>query len=386
MAKTRTDSNRAAAAVVKVFLQLPTPAKVAVGVLLLVGVVVFLVVRWNRSHSNTAEPTPAPGPATAWSIPADGKVVFMFWNVENLFDDVDDRRNSIDDPYDNWFATDAAARQLKYDHLTEIILKQNGGKGPDVLACVEVESVRAATLLRDSLNAKLPADVPAYSFIGMKEVDGGRHIAPALISRVPIDDARTSLHGRDLRILEVHVRTSDRDLCVFASHWTSQLKQADGSHGEKGRMKYATTIYDLFQKQSEQNPDADVLVCGDFNDTPSSEPVMNGLHMTADRATVVPSRTQPRLLGLLSGKAPEVFGTHYYSGPLIYDHVGVSPGMLDRQGWACDPDSVEVFTDGLIRARARTRNPWRFGNKNDDASGRGYADHFPVVATLRVYP
>ncbi|MBY0512610.1 MAG: endonuclease/exonuclease/phosphatase family protein [Gemmataceae bacterium] len=387
MAKSRDQSGQAAAAAVKLFLRLPTPAKVGLVALVVVGVVVYLVVS-NRSHTPATEqqPPPAADATPSWALPASGKVVFMFWNVENLFDDADDKRNSIDDPYDNWFATDAAARQLKYDHLSEVILKQNGGRGPDVLACVEVESVRAATLLRDALNAKLPADVPAYRFIGMKEVDGGRHIAPAVISRVPLDDARTTLHGRDLRILEVHVVSNGRALCVIASHWTSQLRQPDGSHGERGRLKYATTIYELVQKKTEADPDADVLVCGDFNDTPNSEPVTTGLHLTADRAAVVPARSQPKLLGLLSGKPPEQFGTHYYNGPLIYDHVGISAGMLDQKGWGCDPNSVAVFTDGLIRARSRTRNPWRFGSKNDDAAGRGYADHFPVVATLRVSP
>src|SRR5262249_50677671 len=148
-------------------------------------------------------------------------VVFMFWNVENLFDDVDDKRNSIDDPYDNWFANDPATRQLKYDHLAGIILKQNGGKGPDVLVCVEGESVRAATLLKDTLNAKLPEGVSTYEHVAMKEVDGGRHIAPAVISKVPLDNARTALHGHDLRILEAHAVSNNHDLCVSASHWTS---------------------------------------------------------------------------------------------------------------------------------------------------------------------
>lgn len=393
MARSRS-SGAASNAALKLFLQLPTPAKLGVGALLLVGVIVWFVIQEKRSNTPTEHPAPQespprePGgvPAVAWSLPADGKVSFMLWNVENLFDDVDDKRNSIDDPYDNWFASDVAARQLKYAHLTEIILKQNGSRGPDVLVCVEVESVRAATLLKDSLNAKLPQDAVPYQYVGMKNLDAGRHIAPAVISRIPIDDSRTTLHGRDLRILEVHLLAERRDLCIVASHWTSQLTQRDGSHGEQGRMKYAATIYNLFQQAVQANPHADWLVCGDFNDSPTSEAIARGLNMTGDRSLVVPSKAEPRLLGLLSNKPPELFGTHYYNRPLIYDHIGVSAGMLDRAGWGCDPDSVAVITDGLIRARTRTRNPWRFGNKNDDAVGRGYADHFPVVATLRVVP
>ncbi|HJZ57097.1 MAG TPA: endonuclease/exonuclease/phosphatase family protein [Gemmataceae bacterium] len=397
MAKNRADSGQVIASAIKLFMQLSRPAKIAVVALIVVGLIVYVVVS-GRMHPTEEELPPGQTPPSgqapttgtrssiAWSLPPSGTVVFMLWNVENLFDDIDDKRNSIDEPYDNWFATDAEARRLKYDHLAEIIVKQNGGKGPDVLVCVEVESVRAATLLKDTLNAKLPEGTPTYEYIGMRDLDAGRHIAPAMISRVPLDDARTALHGRDLRILEVHVVIDKRDLCVIASHWTSQLQQRDGSHGEKGRMKYATTVYELFEKAARENPEVDLLVCGDFNDTPDSDAVVNGLHMTADRSAVIPTGTHPQLLGLLSGKPPEQFGTHYYNQPLIYDQIGVSAGMLDRVGWGCEPDSVRVFTDGLIRDRARTRRPWRFGNKNDDALGRGYADHFPVVVNLRVVP
>lgn len=394
MARQRSNSGLALAAAIKLFLQLPTAAKIGLGVVLLIGLGVYYTVQANRNSPISIEQSPSEPPPRApgssarmtWTLPPSGKVSFMLWNVENLFDDIDDNRNSIDDPYDNWFAHDAATRQLKYERLTEIILKQNGGQGPDVLVCVEVESVRAATLLKDSLNAKLPVNAVPYEHVGMKNLNAGRHLAPAVISRIPIDASRTTLHGNDLRILKVHLVAENRELCLVASHWTSQLTQRDGSRGEKGRMKYATTIYDLFQSAAQDNPNTDWLICGDFNDAPESEPITVGLRMTSDRAAVQPTKTQPRLLGLLSGKSSAQFGTHYYNGPLIYDHIGVSAGMLDQVGWGCDPDSVQVYTEGLIRAKARTRNPWRFGNQNDDAVGRGYADHFPVLASLRIVP
>ena len=238
MARPRGSSGAATAAALKLFMQLPTPAKIGVGAVLLVGVVALFALQSRPAASPQPEQQP-PGtsggvPTGTWTLPASGEVTFMFWNVENLFDDQDDKRNSIDDPYDNWFATDAATRQLKYDRLTEIILKPFGGRGPDVLVCVEVESVRAATLLKDALNAKLPAEAIPYAFVGMKDLDAGRHIAPAVIARVPIDAARTTLHGNDLRILEVHLVAEKRELCIIASHWTSQLTQKDGSRGEKG--------------------------------------------------------------------------------------------------------------------------------------------------------
>src|SRR5262245_49860727 len=99
---------------------------------------------------------------------------FCFWNVENLFDDKDDPRNSTDEIYDNPFATNDALRTAKYDRIATALLKMNGGKGPDLIACAEVESVRAAELLVKALNAKIKDDALKYKSQAMKNLDAGR--------------------------------------------------------------------------------------------------------------------------------------------------------------------------------------------------------------------
>ncbi|QDU20350.1 endonuclease/exonuclease/phosphatase family protein [Urbifossiella limnaea] len=376
----RRRNQKAAEAAFRTFLGLPTAGKVVVVVLALVVGAVALVV-YSRRGGPSAEP-----PSTPAAV-APGAVAFMFWNVENLFDDRDDRRNSIDEPYDNWFAEDAAARRLKFDRLAEIILKQNGGNGPDVLACVEVESVRAAELLRDALNEKLPAGAAKYEHVAMKELaaNAGRFMAPCVISKLPLE--RTKLLGtHNLRVLETHVVANGADLTLIASHWTSQLSD-DGTHKGSGRNKYASVIRERYERDLTTKPDVDFLVCGDFNDDPESDAVANVLGVTADRAAVAAAARQAKLFGLLSGKPLDRFSTIYYDRDRkasIFDQVAVSPGLLDAVGWGCDPDSVAVPTAGMSRAGTVARRPWRFGDKNDKAVQRGYADHFPVTVTLKL--
>lgn len=349
--------------------------RLAVLVVFVIGLVIYFAVK--------ARP-PQPAPA------APGEYLFCFWNVENLFDDRDDKRRSVDEEYDNAFAADTALREKKFDRIAGALLAMNDGRGPDVIACVEVESVRAATLLKDTLNRKLDAAKAdpkmQYTHVAMKDLDAGRHIAPCVISRLPLAESRTKLHGRQLRILETHVEVNGHDLCVVAAHWTSQLKQKDGSDGDSGREKYANTIHEVYAGQARADAKVDFLLCGDFNDTPDSDPVVRNLKATGDRTAVTPG--DEHLLDLMTGKDPARFGTHYYAGkPLIYDHVVVSAGMLDGDGWACDPDSVRTVTDGLIQPGARTRRPWRFDSpKHEPTGGRGYSDHFPVTVKLTVRP
>ena len=343
-----------------------TPTRIAVLAILLAIAFVALVY---------VKPPAAP--------PDGGEVAFMFWNVENLFDDRDDKRNSIDEPFDDWMAKDAEARKLKLDRLVEVILKVNSGRGPDIFAGCEVESYRAVELLRDALNAKLPAGAVKYEHIAMKELDAnaGRYIAPCVISRIPLDEAKTRLMGRfNLRILETRLTKNNADLRLVVSHWTSQ-RSDDGTKKGSGRDKYATVLREDFERAMKENPQADYLLCGDFNTTPDSEVVTDQLRMTGNKDDAAKNM---KLFGLLSDKSADKFGTHYYSKPLIYDQIGVSPGMLDGKGWSCDPESIQVPTDGLIRDKARVRRPWRFGDKDENPQGRGYSDHFPVVVKLKV--
>ncbi len=374
-------SDRQIRQVIRLLLRLP-PAAQAVIVLLLL--VVVTAVLWTKRRDSAAEPSAAVAAGA-------GDLLLCHWNFENLFDDQDDPRQGPDEEYDNWMARDAVARQLKYERLAEALLRLGSGRGPDIIVGNEVESRRAAELLRDTLNARLPEGATPYQYLAMEELkNAGRHIAPCIISRLPVRQPR--LLGRRLRILEAVVVAQGHELVIIAAHWTSQLSDK-GDDPNRGRNAYAATIYERYCEWIRRDAAADVLVCGDFNTTPDDPVLTDRLRMTGDRATVMVEQWPPKLLGLLSGRPPEQYGTIYYrgprsdgsSGPLIYDHVAVSAGLLDSRGWSCLPESVQVPTEGLIRPGSRTRQPWRFGSPKDDALGRGYSDHFPVTVVLRVH-
>jgi len=357
-------------------------------ILLIACFTVFAVICWQQ-YDKTVAPAPpvrhetiTPGQAQAGR----SEFLFCFWNVENLFDDRDDGRTGPGDrEYDRWFAEHPELLQEKLDHLSQALLALNDGKGPDILAVAEVESVRAAELLQQALNRGLEkggvqGEEWAYGNVLMKEVSAGRHIAPAIITRLPVARDRTRTHGSRLRILEGHVVVAGQDLTVFASHWTSQLNQ----DSEGRRDDYADKIYGAANAIYRSNAAADFLVCGDFNETPQAEAVTQHLHGTADVQAV---RGSDRLLlyNLLADKDPAAgFGTHQYRGKwLTYDQILISPGLLDDRAWSCDPASVKVI-NALTRPGDRQHRPWRFGGERDKGP-RGYSDHFPVTVRLQLH-
>jgi endonuclease/exonuclease/phosphatase family metal-dependent hydrolase len=326
-----------------------------------------------------SEQVPAPG-ATPADPGGPAKYLFCFWNVENFFDDkLDHRKGPGDREYDPWFANNPDILQLKLRRLTDAVLKLNDGKGPDILAIVEVESIRAAELLQDALNARLQDKSLHYQHVLMKEVAGGRHIAPAILTRLHVERERTRLLNKRLRILEGHVTVNGHPLVIIASHWTSQLDKGS----EHGREHYAETIYGRVRAMYTANPKVDVLICGDFNESPEDPAVIEKLHAAGKVEEVQRPGDGLRLLNLMAGKDPNRFGTHYFRRWLVYDQIVVTPGMLDDEGWSVVPDSVKRVNQELYNPKDKLRRPWKFGSPGAHAA-RGYSDHFPVTVELKV--
>jgi endonuclease/exonuclease/phosphatase family metal-dependent hydrolase len=318
-------------------------------------------------------------PSNTATETAPGEYLFCFWNVENFFDDEvhEPPYKEPDRSFDEWFANKPKDLKLKLDHLSEVLVKLNSGKGPDILALAEVENERAAKLLSDALNERLKDEALHYQHILFKDPNGGRHIATAIITRLPVVTDKTRLHGKRQRILEGHIKVNGKELVVIASHWTSRVTDKTG----KNRADYGNKIYGAFRAMYERNKHVVILVCGDFNDAPDDDSVTKHLRAIGDREKVRDSK-EPLLLNLFAGKNPKDHGTHYYNRWLIFDQIAVSPAMLGDTGWTCDPDSAAV-----VRTPSRPGDtkglPWSFGHERDHGA-RGYSDHFPVTVKLSV--
>jgi endonuclease/exonuclease/phosphatase family metal-dependent hydrolase len=319
--------------------------------------------------------------------PARDGYLFCFWNAENFFDDeVNGWKNEPDEDFDVWFAADGAkVFKQKLDNLTEALLMMNGGRGPDILALAEVETERAATLLMESLNKGLKDKSAPYKSVAWKNPKGGRNIATAVISRVPILPDRTQLLGRRMRILEVHLDANGQELVVIASHWTSRVSDKEGD----GRDRYGDIIYGRFKAMHKANPKVALVVCGDFNDPPDDESVTHHLRAIGDIKKVREGGDEPYLLNLFADKAgKEDAGTHFYRRWYTFDQIAVSPGLLDdREGWYCKPETAHIVNEYTAIKEGRIKGrPDRFGSKSEKIrlSERGWSDHFPVSVQLFV--
>lgn len=339
-----------------------------ISVLAVIGMIGYFIFQWFISQRDLP---PAP------TQPGEG-YLFCFWNVENLFDDRNDNLTGPGDKkYDPEFANDPQLLSTKLDHLCDVLMQMNGGRGPDILALAEIESQRATDLLRIRLNNRMKSDADHYKYLAFKESGGGRHISTPVISRVPIAEHKT-IKNR-YRILSVKLKGNDHDLYVIASHWSSRLSDKTGAT----RGKYAKAIYGRFNTLYQQDPNVDLLVCGDFNDNPDDASVVTHLRGKADREDALKVVDgQPNMFNPFAKMQGEKdTGTLYYRGWNLYDQIVVSPGLLDDKGWTCLPETAAIAN--LKVMQNRNGKPRSFSAKTQK-NGYGYSDHFPVTIRIKL--
>jgi len=318
----------------------------------------------------------------------------LCWNVENLFDDVDDGTEfpEYDPGRGRW---DSERFRLRVDTVAETIRAAVPG-GPDVLVLQEVENENA---LRDLVGRALRDLDYAWTAIVAKP-NLPANIAVA--SRVPIVRVHSigiSAYGdNELRdLLEVEIEQDGRRLHVFDVHW--KAKTGGARETERWRIEAASKLGRRVREILAADPAADILAAGDFNESMDE-------WRRVDRAYPValvplgelPPRETPACSILLADDPAEAGvrdgalalyepwneiaesgrGSYcYHGGWETVDHVLLSPGLFDDRGYRYRRGSFRVVRLPFLLAADGTpkRWSWRPGE-------RGYSDHLPLLVTL----
>jgi endonuclease/exonuclease/phosphatase family metal-dependent hydrolase len=318
----------------------------------------------------------------------------MSYNVENLFDDVDDGTEYPDyDPGRG--AWDARSFALRVDTIAEAVRGSVAG-GPDVLLLQEVENGNALAGLRDRGLAGMGY---AHAVLVPKK---GLAANVAVLSRLPVLRVHTwqvgPFGGSAVRdILEVEVEAGGRTLHLLANHWKSRVEGARQT--EPSRREASRAVVRRTRQILAADPLADVLVAGDFNEDPDgsapadrgwrSALVQAGEEVPADALawTIALSGDSGRL-GVRDGTLvlydPWLELPRSLRGSSVYrgawqtpDRILLSPGLFDRAGVSYRKGSFRVVRLPFLLLPDGSPRRWR-GLRGP----RGYSDHLPLLVTL----
>ena len=302
----------------------------------------------------------------------------VFWNVENLFDLKDDKHTN-----DNEYilggrkGVTEEIYQQKLANLAEVVNALDAG----VLGLCEIEN----RFVLEELNRA--AEVRDYTIVHYDSPDR-RGIDVALLvdpeemlvlESLPVNVMLpTGIPTRD--ILYVKGTRDGIALHLFVNHWPSKYGGAERSIPL--RAAAAGTLRERVEKIMMEDSLAEIVIMGDLNDEPidPSVKIHLGAHMDKDSVG-----TAPYILWNTMGPwhRNSAGSTYKYAGKdMVYDHLIISPGLLDKRGLVIINGSVGVFDGEKYRQHGGKYDgyPFRFWAGNRLLGG--YSDHMPVYLSV----
>jgi endonuclease/exonuclease/phosphatase family protein len=341
-----------------------------------------------------------------------------WWNLENLFDTVDDpiSRDFEFTPAAGWTAEAYAAKVANLAAAIDEL------PGPELLGVAEVEG--------DEVFAELLA-ATGNPNLRVVEDPGGTSDLRGIDVSLAFDERRLRVVEARSHVVYMRYRTRDifevvfelvdsgERLVVMASHWPS--RRIGRRESEPLRIAVAENLAYLVRDHLlvdsisyEQLRDADdlepvrakwetpVLLLGDFNDEPADSSVVDHLQASSEldrvigptndidgfRAQTADYRESdvflynpcwrflaPENLGsffISSTPAGETFANRYQ----VLDQLVVSRGLLKPSGLRLELDSVDLWRTPMVATPSGRPRPF------DRRTMRGTSDHVPLVATL----
>ena len=314
-----------------------------------------------------------------------GRLRVVQWNVENLFDAQDDPDNEGDDDFTpaGWRHWSGDRYLRKIDHLAAILADLDG----DIVCLQEVENRQ---VLEDLTLVLRQTHGLRYRYIVHRDGPDHRGVDVAMLSQFAPSDTHWLTPVEEQRdVLRVRLAPHGVPLVVFVVHWKSRWGGQRAT--EPLRIRQARATREAVDRELQRDPQAAVMVVGDFNDGPAAPSVSETLHSVTNRALLAAGGAGSALFNLHGTLPGDARGTLYYRKGKTwnaFDQVLVSPSMMQPDvngGWKVRAGSYKVYAPDILRIEDGTPHSFRIVYDRKAERHRyqeGYSDHFPVVVEL----
>lgn len=311
---------------------------------------------------------------------------FIFYNAENLFDNINDPERDDDafTPESDRHWTRHRLRN-KINNIYKALVAAAGFTVPSIIGLCEVENKYVLEILAYGTGFKYRN----YKIISRDSPDN-RGIDVAVLYRpeditiidtifrsvvFPFDSLAKT---RDIVYIK-GITTGKDTLHIFVNHWPSRW--GGQAVTEPYRIHTASVLQSMTDSIFMMDPDASVVIMGDFNDEPDDKSLSISLGAKLDYSFPEPGR----LYNISSYPKSQVEGTIKYQGQwFLFDQFIVSGSLLNgRSAIQTSPCSARVFSEGFLLV---PDDSW-FGYKpfrtyEGFIYKGGFSDHLPVVLDL----
>ena len=303
----------------------------------------------------------------AWSDDA-RSLKIAFWNVENLFDLIDDPKLNDDE-----FAVGGRKNvtqeiyTLKLQHSAEVLTDLNA----DILGICEVENRFMMEELNDYYTER-DYTIIHYDSPDKRGIDCALFYDESKFTVLETDPITITLSsGKPTRdVLYVQGEFGGEILHLFVNHWPSNYggrEKAIPKRKETSRIVRAKV-----EEILKENPEAELLLMGDFNEEPFEQNIQ---YLKKDLLN--------NLMDPFAGK-PGV-GTYVYRGKDGFiDQFLSSSGLLDNRGLRIGQKGVSILDLPKYRQQKGKfkHYPFRFWAGNKLLGG--YSDHLSISVVIQL--
>ena len=204
--------------------------------------------------------------------------------------------------------------------------------------------------------------LPGYQFVDSTNKAGRSRFDTCIVYRTDLvslmsqADIVERIEDSYIRIgqhFEVATAAQGKPVHLIASHWSSRLNEASNS---AGRYRLADKLRDKVNALLRAEPDAYVVLLGDYNDEPFDMCITDSLRATRDRELVIAKREllyNPFWRHLSSYEHADANhqasdkGTYFHRGGNVtrwrtFDHMMFSRAFLGSEGWRLDEHATRV--------------------------------------------
>lgn len=315
-------------------------------------------------------------------VPSGNTLSIAFYNIDNLYDDIDDTDHDDQDftPNGQYQWTSERYHQ-KLENMAKVISQLANGNAPDVLGVCELESAKA---LEDLINS---GDLKGqYSMVHYDSPDE-RGVDVALIYK---SDKFKMLHSekvpvvltkdlndrtRDQLFVKAVVLASSDTICFYVCHFPSRREGKDES--EINRVDAAKTCRNFINSHVEMLKE-NLIIMGDFNDEPWDKSIVEGL-----QAFNVNKKGEADLLNLMWDFKSNGRGSYNYKGHMnCLDQLMITRPLIDGKHLDYVPKSVNIMDASWLTQTGKYAGfPLRTFGGNKWLNG--YSDHYPVYMELQ---
>lgn len=303
-----------------------------------------------------------------------------FYNLENLFDISDDKHTNDNDflptSVKKWTPKRYKNKLRKLGFAISNIGRHETGKHPAVIGLAEVEN---ASVIEDLINSKHLKDCN-YDYVHYNSLDE-RGIDVALLydtnafevltsetfSIQLFDDDGTPDYTRD--ILLVSGLLDGEKMHVIVNHWSS--RREGEKETEHKRLASSNKAGEIISMLRDDNPDAKIIVIGDFNDDPSSNSVKQ---LVEDFNLYNP---------MITLRSYNRGTTNHNRRWNLFDQILFSTNFFESSRSEFEFSTANIFDEDFLKLFDGKYKGTPFRTYVGKKYKGGYSDHFPVYAIFK---